>query len=294
MLDYKLLEALAQVVREGGFDKAARVLNITQSAVSQRIRLLEDLTGMVLLTRTLPPAPTPGGTALLNHYIQVRHLEEDLSRQLDRDASPGFRTLALGINADSLATWFTPAVAPFLEENGVLLDLTVDDQDQTWRLLRDGRVMGCISSEAEPVQGCRVQALGTMAYRMVATPEFKTRFFPGGLAREALARAPAVIYNPKDDLHAAFLARKFDPDLASDIPAHYIPSSEQFVNVILSGLAFGMVPDLQSAAHMEGGRLLDLCPGERSDVRLYWHRWTIRSALLDGFSKAIVKNAVIC
>ena len=294
MLDYKLLEALAQVVREGGFDRAAKVLNITQSAVSQRIRLLEDLTGMVLLTRTLPPVPTPGGTTLLNHYIKVQHLEEDLARQMDREAAPGFRTLALGINADSLATWFTPAVAPFIEENQVLLDLTVDDQDQTRRLLKDGHVMGCISSESEPVQGCRVQPIGTMAYRMVATPAFKARFFPTGLTREALVQAPAVIYNHKDDLHAAFLAGKFDPDLASGMSAHYVPSSEQFVKFILSGLAFGLVPDLQAAPHVAAGRLLDLFPGDRCHVHLYWHRWTIRSALLDGVSKAIVKNAVIC
>lgn len=294
MLDYKLLEALAQVVREGGFDKAARVLNITQSAVSQRIRLLEELTGMVLLTRTLPPVPTPGGTAILNHYLQVCHLEEDLSRQLDLATAPGFRTLALGINADSLATWFYPAVAPFLEKSAVLLDLTVDDQDQTRRLLRDGRVMGCISSEPEPVQGCRVAYLGTMCYRMAATPAFKARFFPEGLTREGILRAPAVIYNHKDDLHGRFLTRQFDAGLAAQVPAHYIPSSEQFVNVILSGSAYGMVPDLQGGAAMEDGRLVDLLPVERCDVSLYWHRWTIRSALLDDFSTAIVKNAVIC
>ena len=292
MLDYKLLEALARVVREGGFDKAAKVMNITQSAVSQRVRQLEELSGMVLLTRTLPPTPTSGGICLLNHYNQVRHLEEDLAGQMDPETGSGFRTLALGINADSLATWFYPAVNDFLSREKVLLDLAVDDQDQTRKLLRDGRVMGCISSQREPVQGCRAVPLGTMCYRMLAAPEFKHRFFPEGLTQKGVLSAPAVIFNHKDDLHARFLQRRFGSDPGG--PAHFFPSSEQFVNIILAGKAYGMVPDLQAAPHMASGRLLELAPGDHCQVPLYWHRWTIRSSLLDDFSAAIVKQAVIC
>lgn len=293
MLDYKLLDALAHVVREGGFDKAAKAMNITQSAVSQRIRQLEEITGMALLTRTLPPAPTPGGTALLTHHIQVSLLEADLASQLDLGTRSAFRTLPMGINADSLSTWFYPAVASFLERHQVLLDLRVDDQDQTHKLLRNGEVLGCISSEKQPVQGCVAAFIGTMVYRMVATPEFKARYFPKGLARECLPHAPAVIYNHWDDLHARFLEKKFKGS-AREVPAHYFPSPEQFVGIIFSGRAYGMVPDLQAAPLMQAGDLMDLDPGRWEAVDLYWHRWNIRSELLDEFSKAIVKNAVIC
>ena len=55
-IDYKLLKALSVVVQEGGFEKASRVLHISQPAVSQRVKLLEEQTGQVLLTRTSPPA----------------------------------------------------------------------------------------------------------------------------------------------------------------------------------------------------------------------------------------------
>ena len=297
MLDYKLLEALARVVREGGFDKAARQMHLTQSAVSQRIRLLEDQAGMVLLTRTLPPEPTPEGKALLKHYIQVRQLEEDLSAGLKMEGNAGgsaFRTLAVGINSDSLATWFFPAVDGFLNDNRVLLDLRVDDQDQTRKLLRNGEVLGCISSENKPVQGCRVTSIGTMNYRMVATPGFRDRYFSRGLTRESLGTAPAVIYNHKDDLHAVFLEQKYDIDVIREVPAGYLPSPELFVDFILTGRAYGMVPDLQSLSHLETGGLLDLDPENHIPVSLYWHRWNLGSALLDEFSKAIVKNAVIC
>ena len=40
MFDYALLEALAAVVQHGSFERAARALNITSSAVSQRVKLL--------------------------------------------------------------------------------------------------------------------------------------------------------------------------------------------------------------------------------------------------------------
>ena len=60
-MDYKLLKALAAVLDAGGFEKAAQHLNLTQSAVSQRIRLLEDQIGAILLTRTSPPVATEAG-----------------------------------------------------------------------------------------------------------------------------------------------------------------------------------------------------------------------------------------
>ena len=73
MLDYKLLEALAQVVQSGGFDKAAQELHITQSAVSQRVKLLEGQTGQILLARTTPPRATEAGRNLLKHFRRNRH-----------------------------------------------------------------------------------------------------------------------------------------------------------------------------------------------------------------------------
>lgn len=43
--DYRTLQALDAVIRERGFERAAQKLCITQSAVSQRIKQLENLFG---------------------------------------------------------------------------------------------------------------------------------------------------------------------------------------------------------------------------------------------------------
>ena len=55
MLDYSALSALAAVIREGSFERAAQSLHVTPSAVSQRIRLLEERLGCALVVREQLP-----------------------------------------------------------------------------------------------------------------------------------------------------------------------------------------------------------------------------------------------
>ena len=231
MFDYKLIEAMAVVVAEGGFDKAARALHLTQSAVSQRVKLLEEQAGQVLLVRSTPPTVTPAGRRMLRHYLQVKKLEDDLQDDFVSPANRGFTALAIGVNADSLATWFPEAVAAFIRDEKVTLDIRTDDQEQTHRMLKDGEVAGCLSSREQPMMGCRRTYLGRMDYRMFAAPDFVQRWFSGGFRREAVSTAPALIFNRKDDLHNKLFSRSLG-EIPASPPAHYIPSSEKFAHSI--------------------------------------------------------------
>jgi LysR family transcriptional regulator (chromosome initiation inhibitor) len=290
MLDYKLIEALAMVVQEGGFDRAAQKLNLTQSAVSQRIKLLEEQTGQILLARTNPPRPNPAGRRLVKHYLQVKRLEDDLFDALSPSDQNRFVVMAVGINGDSLATWFLEAVRDFLSREQVLLDLRSDDQEQTHRLLKDGEVLGCISVKDQAIQGCRLEYLGRMDYRMLATPAFAARWFPDGFQAESVRQAPLVIFNRRDELHLQYFNRALG-HVPTPLPGHYLPSSERFVDFIGSGLAYGMLPDQQSATLLAAGHLVDLWPACHVPVRLYWHCWNLKSRLLDGFTGHLVRRA---
>lgn len=293
MFDYKLLEALAWVIHEKGFDKASQKLNITQSAVSQRIKLLEDQAGRILVTRTVPPGLTRDGKQLLKHYMQVKSLEADLEKTMATKGEKHFRFFPIGINADSLATWFFPAIEHLLKKGDILLDLKVDDQDETRKMLRNGEVSGCISSEKSPVQGCRVTPIGTMNYRLAATKDFIKQYFPRGMDEENVQNAPAVIFNRSDDLHDTFFKQYFEKDI-KNIPVNYVPSLEMFARMIVNGQAYGMLPDLQGPEYYQSGQLVDMVPSCHIRVKLYWHCWSLKSKLLDEFSRSIVKNAVIC
>ncbi len=112
-----LLETLAVVVEAGTFDAAAQRLNVTPSAVSQRIKVLEQELGRVLVVRSKPVRPTESGEALVRLARQLSLLEHDAAAALrlegdePDDGRPAFASIPIAVNADSLATWILPALA---------------------------------------------------------------------------------------------------------------------------------------------------------------------------------------
>jgi len=289
MFDYKLIEALALVAQHGGFDKAATALHITQSAVSQRVKLLEEQMGQILLARTTPPRTTSAGRKLLKHYLQVKQLENDLIEETTAKGDQSFSSLAVALNADSLSTWFLAAIQYYATEEGVLFDIRVDDQEQTHRLLKAGEVVGCISTKDQPLQGCRIDYIGQMNYHMLASPDFVEKWFPSGLNIIDACRAPAIIFNRKDELHQKLMQHALGavPDA---IPAHYIPSAEKFADFIAAGLGYGMLPTQQSEPFTQAGRLVDLAPNCSVPVKLYWHCWNLKSKLLVKLTEHLISK----
>lgn len=281
MLDYPALLALAEIIRRGSFEAAASALGVTPSAVSQRIKGLEERLGEVLIHRGPPARGTAQGLRLMQHLDQVRLLEQAL-RQERRDTAASLR---LAVNADSLATWF-PQVMPALD---VLYDLVVDDQDFACDWLRKGEVSAAISSAPDPVPGCDATPLGRMRYLALATPGFIADHFPDGPTESALRTAPAVIFNSKDAAQARWARAATGRRL--HLSGHHVPSSEAFVRVVELGLGWGMVPECMAAAALAQGRLAPLAPDLPLDIALYWHVQRALAPALSPLTAAIRKRA---
>ena len=287
MLDYRQLQAFATVIETQRFDKAARRLHLTQSAISQRVKQLEETLGQLLVIRPQPLRPTPAGQQLLRHYRQVTLLQTELLRALGDAEVEGFTKLAIGLNADSLATWFMDAISPLLDRHNLLLELRVDDQDQTHHLLRQGEVIGCISASSQVIQGVSCTALGVMNYRALATASFKQRYFPNGIDAEALVRAPAVEFNQDDQLQERYLEKFFN--FSGDYPRHRVPSADAFVDLIARGHGWGMVPDQQSQPLLNQRLLQELSPGDLLPVPLYWHAWNLTTDISRQLSECLLR-----
>jgi LysR family transcriptional regulator, chromosome initiation inhibitor len=285
-LDLAQLRALDATVRGGTLEAAARALHVTPSAISQRLRALEVATGRILLVRTKPVQVTESGQVVLRLARQVDLLTADVARELGGDPSPEHvPTLPIAVNADSMATWVLSALTPLAGD--VCFDLHREDQGHTSALLRAGTVMAAVTADAEPVPGCTSTRLGGMRYRPMATPGFARRWFPAGPTAEALARAPVVVFDRKDDLQHRYLHARAGSDVAP--PVHYVPAAADYVAAVTLGLGWGMVPDQQ--ARGATAELVDLDADGAVDVVLYWQQWRLRSPTLDRVREAVLAAA---
>jgi LysR family transcriptional regulator (chromosome initiation inhibitor) len=291
MLDYAALSALAAVVREGSFERAAQALSVTPSAVSQRIRSLEERVGCALVVRGQPCRPTDTGRRLCQHVDRVRLLEHELQGALPALAPEGLARVALpiAVNADSLATWFAPAVAAFAAHAPVLVELAVDDQDHTATWLRSGAVLAAVTGTARPPAGFNSRPLGAMRYLAAASPAYVARHFDLGVGAGSLSRAPSLVFDAKDDLQARWVRRLCHRDV--ELPRHTVPSAHAFVTAALAGMGWGLHPHELIAPLLADGSLVELVPDTALDVPLYWQHARAASSLIDGLTREVVAAA---
>lgn len=285
------LAAFATVIEEGSFEAAARRLSVTPSAISQRIKALEDRLGQVLVVRQTPCRPTPVGKRLLRRVRPMQALQaEAVAEFLPEEAGAArTRSIAIAVNDDSLQTWILTALSSLHQRYGLMFDVRVDDQDHTLELLRDGSVLGAVTSESRPLQGCNVYPLGAMRYQAIASPEFMARYFAEGVNAAALARAPMIVFNRKDDLQWRFVRRITRARLTP--PIHYLPTSTGFVEAAVRSLGWCLAPESLVTPALQSKTIVNIDPERWLDVPLYWQQAAVRSSTLQHISRALREAA---
>ncbi len=300
--DPDALECLAAIVEEGGFERAAQRLSITQSAVSQRLRALEAQVGTVLIVRSRPLKPTSAGQLLLKHTQMLRLLRADLVRDL-KELAPsslgGGREegrISIAVNADSIATWALQALTA-LAQQGLPMEIITDDQDFTHEWLREGQVLGCVTTLKQALRGCKVVALGAMEYIAVAAPAFAqerlARPAPAGSGESApvltahnFRDVPFVAFNRKDDMQSEFVGKAFGLKRVT-LNQLFVPSSEGQVRAVLAGWGVSVVPRLLAQGLIDKGLLVNVAPPYALPIQLYWHCWNLESEVLDALTAAL-------
>lgn len=284
-IDPELANTVAAVADEGTLDAASRRLRITPSAVSQRLKTLEQQLGRILIVRSKPARLTEAGEAVVRLARQIALLEHDALAGVGLDAESGVRriTVPLAVNADSLATWFLAPLARLSTSHDIDFDLHRDDQNFTARLLESGTVMAAVTSESVPVAGCSVTPLGVLEYEAVAAPAFADRWFRGGATATALTEAPFVDFDRRDTLQHDWL--RAQGVAQHGVPRHYVPASHDYALAVELGLGWGMLPLLQ------GSEGLVRLGGPTLRVALYWQQWNLRSDLLDTIAAEVAAEA---
>lgn len=284
-LDYKALSVLDAVADTGSFDKAALRLGITQSAVSQRIKSLEDACGRLLVVRGVPSVPTGLGQRLVTHFRHVKLMEQALDVDLGHENV--YPAVSVAVDADSLSTWFGQALPPLLAPPRARLELQLADTAQALHMVREGAVFAAVASSAEAAQGTSVSPLGVLRYLCVATPGFANHWFGDGMQPEAVKLAPGV--DGPQRLLGAFLAQEFG--LRADLPLHILPLPESLDGAIARGSAYGLVAEMVAFPAIENGQLVDLAPGRWVDIPLHWHCWNIDTPFTHTLTEQVRETA---
>ena len=289
MLDYQLVKAFAAVLDEGGFARAAEKLCITQSAVSQRIKQLEEALGRALIIRDSPPRSTEAGEQLLRHYRQVRELEDETLGAISSRPTDHRALVSVAVNTDSLFVWFMDAIMSFAKSSDLAFEVLVAGHERTIEMLKSGAVAGCVSSDRNAVEGCTATRIGTLRYAVVASADYAATWFSRGFAREAAEKAPVVNLDRNDKLQYQTLYQAFgEPQVVP--PAHYIPIADAYYGAIKAGLGYGLVPEIKAARDLASGALLNLDERLRPEIALYWHRWKYQTELLAELTKAVIEE----
>jgi LysR family transcriptional regulator (chromosome initiation inhibitor) len=288
-LDYRALAVLDAVASQGSFEKAALALGISQSAVSQRIKALEDASGRLLIVRGQPAVPTGLGQRLVSHHRNVKLMEAALDIDLGNKVS--MPEIALAVDAASLATWFPMSLQPLLSPPRCQLKVQQATQQMALHLVQEGSVFGCVAAAQEhPDQhanGPEVTPLGKLRHVCVATPLFAGHWFGDGFSAEAVRLTPAVVTD--QDMMASFLRRVLD--MNGPYPHHTMPLSAATAECVYGSLSYGLMPLTQVSAALGDGRLVDLAPGHHADVPLNWHAWNLDTPFTRALSEQIIATA---
>ncbi|KAA2311580.1 LysR family transcriptional regulator ArgP [Pseudooceanicola sediminis] len=293
MIDYAAARAVMAIVRTGSFERAAATLNVTPSAISQRVKTFEERIGTVLIERGVPCVATDKGLWLCRHMERVGMLEKDLLEHLPELSAPGEAmprvTINVATNADSLGTWFLDAIASFAKSSDYLMNVSIDDEEHTADWLRRGRVLAAVTSLERPVQGCRVTPLGALWYKATASPEFVARHFPDGVTAGSFQLAPALTFNQKDRLQHAWARQVFGRDLA--FPTHWLPSTQSFLQGSIAGMGWALNPAKLAEEHIARGDLVELVPGLGFERALFWQINRLAADQLTELTRSILAVA---
>ncbi len=286
LLDPHQLSALAAILRHGSFEAAAAELSVTPSAISQRIKALEDRVGAALIHRGTPCIGTPAGLRIARHAEDIGLLEAKLARELTLDQREGPVRVRVALPADSLATWFIDAMA---RAEDILFDLVIDDQDHSADWLRRGDVSAAITVDGQNITGCDAIALGTLRYLPTASPGFMQRWFSDGVSAKSLAQAPCLTFNRKDNLQKSWIYAQTGSRLSP--PSHFLPSTNAFVDAAIAGLGWGMNPESLVRRAIANGQICEVIPDAPLDIELTWQIGRVLAPALAPLTQAVRRAA---
>jgi DNA-binding transcriptional LysR family regulator len=272
-MELRPLRAFVEVVRQGGFSRAARTVFATQSTVSKAVKQLEDEIGAPLLDRAGQRAAlTPIGEVVYRRGLKLLADRDDLLAEIAEMRGLKRGVLRLGLPPIGSSTLFAPLFALYRRRYpGVDVRLVEQGSDQLEASLRAGEIdlAGLLLPVAAdfdriPVRREPMVALVTHDHPLSTRPS---------ITLGELKDTPFIMFEPGFSLHRIILdaSRRagFEPTVA------VLSSQIDFITELVgAGIGVAFLPRMIAAQRRRRGVaqvLLDE-PGVEWSMSMAWRR----------------------
>lgn len=287
-LDPYLLATFLDVLQHGGIGAAARATDLSQPAVTARMRRLEESLGTTLLTRSSRGVvPTPAGDRLADYARRVRALLDEASVEVPA-SDTNLGRLSIVASTTIAAYVLPPALAAFRSRYPqVPFEVAVANTRDAIDAVRDGsvplglveghprapgvRLEPWVDDEIVPVLGSQTPWRPQRAAELESLPLLWRE--SGSGTRAVVARALG---------QAGVRRRPRDGDLE-------LASSEAIVGACAAGLGLAFLSRWTLAPHLASGRLRPV-PALGLEIRRTF-RWALPSAMPGGASGLFLRYA---
>lgn len=258
-MEFRSLEVFYSVATLKNFGRAAEALNMTQSAVSQRITGLEAEVGARLLERSIRgTSPTPKGEILLAYADRLLRLRAELLKTI-ADPRNVSRLIRLGVSDTIAQTWLTTFIAsangqfPFITFE-IEVDVTTNLRASLMRQEIDlafllGHVM-------EP----GITSLDLCSYPLSFVASANLELDHNPVSIETLSRYPLISF-PKNTINYRYLQDIFQRQAHGAPRIHSSSSVSTIVRMTLDGIGISIIPAAVIRAELAGGTLVRLETG---------------------------------
>jgi LysR family transcriptional regulator, chromosome initiation inhibitor len=263
------IEAFMAVIKHSTVHGAARNIGLTQTAVTQRVRVIERDLGITLFVRSRKGmTPTPEGEALLRYCQQVNELEGEFYAALGGE-SPGHE-VRVNIHGPSsiMRSRVIPSATSLLGDfEKLTFTFNIDDDLSGLGKLKSGVSQLAVLRRQEVVDELDSKLLRPAEYVMVAPKNWA-----GRKVKEIVKEERIIDFNESDDATSAYL-KKYRMDKLARPQRHLANNTDALAMLVVSGAGYSVLSTDFAEPLFASGDLVDINPGKKMkyDFALAWY-----------------------
>ncbi len=269
MTSLDLWEAFAHAYRERSISGAARRLDLSQPAVTARIRKLEHDLGTTLFERSRTGlVPTERADALA---VRITPLVDQLRGAVGTEPAIGPASIRIGGAADVMATRIVPALAPLVRD-GLDVSVTTGLAQDLLDDLAGERLDLVVSSVRPGDERLRSTVLVDEEFLLVAAPAVAAQVDPAELEQDpvrALVAVPLAAYSPELPIIRRYWLTEFD-ERPTNRTALVLPDLRGILRAVVAGIGASVLPRYLVDGALTDGTVVRLHEPKLGPLNTLW------------------------